>query len=89
MQRHSSRLTTRFSGGPARVEEYLGGDNGVFILVGGGGLDIFVEDALDLLHRYASTHGDQIGRVSRRLMAEPDSRAAIIADMRRLLKECP
>lgn len=48
-------------------------------------LDISVEAALDLLRRYAGTHGDQLSRVSRRLMTEPDTRAAIIADMRQML----
>ena len=48
-------------------------------------LDISVEGALDLLRRYAGAHGDQLSRVSRRLMTEPDTRAAIIADMRQML----
>lgn len=48
-------------------------------------LDISVEDAYDLLCRYAQANDDQLTtRVSRQLITEPNSRPAILAAMRRI-----
>ena len=44
-------------------------------------LDVSVEDAFTLLRRYARSHDDHLTDVSRRLIAEPDSRPAILAAM--------
>jgi GAF domain/ANTAR domain len=44
-------------------------------------LDVSVEDAFTLLRRYARSHDDHLSDVSRRLIAEPDSRPAILAAM--------
>jgi hypothetical protein len=44
-------------------------------------LDVAVEDAFTLLRRYARSHGDHLTAVSRRLIARPDSRPAILAAM--------
>ena len=54
-----------------------------------GSLDISVEDAFDLLRRYARTQGDQLSLVSQRLMTEPHTRPAILAAMRQLLQSPP
>jgi hypothetical protein len=43
-------------------------------------LDISVDDAYDLLRRYAQTNDDQLTtRMSRQLITEPNSRPAILA----------
>jgi hypothetical protein len=42
---------------------------------------VSVEDAFTLLRRYARSHDDHLTDVSRRLIAEPDSRPAILAAM--------
>jgi hypothetical protein len=42
-------------------------------------LDVSVEDAFTLLRRYARSNHDHLTDVSRRLIAQPDSRAAILA----------
>jgi AmiR/NasT family two-component response regulator len=49
-------------------------------------LDISVDDAYDLLRRYTHADDDQLTiRVSRQLIAEPNSRPAILAAMRQIL----
>ena len=42
-------------------------------------LDVPVEDAFDLLRRYARNHDDHLSEVSRRLMTERQARPAILA----------
>jgi hypothetical protein len=42
-------------------------------------LDVSVEDAFALLRRYARSHDDHLTDVARRLIAQPDSRPAILA----------
>ncbi|WP_297595696.1 GAF and ANTAR domain-containing protein [Mycobacterium sp.] len=44
-------------------------------------LDVSVEDAFTLLRRYARSNHDHLTEVSRRLIAQPDSRAAMLAAM--------
>jgi hypothetical protein len=44
-------------------------------------LDVSVEDAFTLLRRYARSNDDHLTDVSRRLIAQPDSRPAILAAM--------
>jgi hypothetical protein len=53
-------------------------------------LDIPVDDAYDLLLRYAQTGDDQrTSQVARRLLHEPDSRPSILAAMRQMLTDPP
>ena len=48
-------------------------------------LDISVDDAYDLLRRYAQANDDQLTTsVSRQLITEPNSRPAILAAMRQI-----
>ena len=44
-------------------------------------LEVSVEDAFTLLRRYARTNDDHLTDVARRLIAQPDSRPAILAAM--------
>jgi AmiR/NasT family two-component response regulator len=49
-------------------------------------LDISVDDAYDLLRRYARANDEElITRVSRQLITEPNSRPAILAAIRQIL----
>jgi AmiR/NasT family two-component response regulator len=49
-------------------------------------LDISVDEAYDLLRRYTQADDDQLtARVSRQLIAEPNSRPTILAAMRQIL----
>jgi AmiR/NasT family two-component response regulator len=49
-------------------------------------LDISVDDAFDLLRRYARANDEElITRVSRQLITEPNSRPAILAAIRQIL----
>jgi AmiR/NasT family two-component response regulator len=53
-------------------------------------LDISVEDAYNLLRRYAQADDYQLTtRVSKQLITEPDSRPAILAAMRQMLTSPP
>jgi hypothetical protein len=47
-------------------------------------LDVSVDDAFSLLRRYARANGDHLTDVSRRLMAEPASRPALLAGISEL-----
>jgi GAF domain-containing protein len=47
-------------------------------------LDVSVDDAFQLLRRYARTHHEHLTDLSRRLLVEPDSRPAILAAMTRI-----
>jgi AmiR/NasT family two-component response regulator len=47
-------------------------------------LDISVDDAYDLLRRYAQDNDDQTTRVSRQLITEPNSRPSILAVIRQI-----
>ena len=46
-------------------------------------LDVSMEEAFDLLRRYARNHGDHLTEVSRRLITQPETRPAILAACRR------
>jgi AmiR/NasT family two-component response regulator len=49
-------------------------------------LDISVDDAYDLLRRYARANDEElITRMSRQLITEPNSRPAILAAIRQIL----
>lgn len=48
-------------------------------------LEVSVEDAFELLRRYARTHDDHMTVVSRRLMTEPDTRPAILTAMTQMM----
>jgi hypothetical protein len=53
-------------------------------------LHISLEDAYNLLRHYARTNGYQpTTLVSKQLITEPDSRPAILADMRQMLTNPP
>ena len=53
-------------------------------------LDISVEDAYNLLRRYAQANDYQpTTQVSKQLITKPDSRPAILAAMRRMLTSPP
>jgi hypothetical protein len=53
-------------------------------------LDISVEDAYNLLRRYAQANDDQLtSRVSSQLITEPNSRPTILAAMRQMLTSPP
>jgi GAF domain/ANTAR domain len=47
-------------------------------------LDVSVDEAFSLLRRYARTHGDHLTDVARQLMAEPNSRPALLEAMTEL-----
>jgi AmiR/NasT family two-component response regulator len=46
--------------------------------------DISVDEAFSLLRRYARAHGDHLTDVSRRLMADPGARPALLQKMTQL-----
>ena len=48
-------------------------------------LDVSVNDAFELLRRYARANGDHLTDISRRLMAEPASRPALLAEISELV----
>jgi GAF domain-containing protein len=47
-------------------------------------LDVSVEEAFELLRRYARTHGEHLSEVSRRLITEPGARPIILDAISRL-----
>jgi hypothetical protein len=52
-------------------------------------LDVSVDDAFQLLRRYARSHDAHLTEVSRRLIAEPEARPAMLAAMSRIVAAPP
>jgi hypothetical protein len=48
-----------------------------------------VDDAFQLLRSYARSHGDHLTEVSRRLIAEPEARPAILGAMTQMVAAPP